>query len=86
MMKDVDALVEHFLQKNDITRSTAELVEDFYNKVTDPEIVRKNVQTVIEEDWRRGIPVMRMDKKGIYELKPNGKKVYTEPRPQDCLY
>ena len=83
MSNTVDDLVEDFLQQHDLSKNTPEIAEDFFNKITDPSIVKQNVQAAIEKDWSLGIPVMQMDSKGIYELKPNGKKIYTEPCPKD---
>ncbi|MBQ9219713.1 hypothetical protein [Succinivibrio sp.] len=77
----VDDLVEEFLRQHDL--SPPEIAEEFFKKITDPQIVKQNVQAAIEKDWSLGIPVMQMDAIGLYELKPNGKKIYTEPCPKD---
>ena len=83
MSKSVDELVEEFLQQHDLSKNTPEIAEEFFRRITDPKIVKQNVQAAIEKDWSLGIPVMQMDSKGIYELKPDGRKIYTEPCPKD---
>lgn len=52
------------------------LAEELFLKLSDPKFVQQQVQNVIELDWQLGIPVMQSDKNGIYELRPDGRKIY----------
>ena len=52
------------------------LAEELFLKLSDPIFVQQQVQNVIELDWQLGIPVMQADKNGIYELRPDGTKIY----------
>ena len=52
------------------------LAEELFLKLSDPKFAQQQVQNVIELDWQLGIPVMQSDKKGIYELRPDGTKIY----------
>ena len=52
------------------------LAEELFLKLSDPKFVQQQVQNVIELDWQLGIPVMQSDKNGIYELRPDGTKIY----------
>lgn len=52
------------------------LAEELFLKLSDPNFVQQQVQNVIELDWQLGIPVMQADKNGIYELRPDGIKIY----------
>ena len=52
------------------------LAEELFLKLSDPKFVQQQVQNVIELDWHLGIPVMQADKNGIYELRPDGTKIY----------
>ena len=52
------------------------LAEELFLKLSDPKFVQQQFQNVIELHWRLGIPVMQSDEKGIYELRPDGTKIY----------
>ena len=52
------------------------LAEELFLKLSDPIFVQQQVQNVIELDWQLGIPVIQADKNGIYELRPDGTKIY----------
>ena len=52
------------------------LAEELFLKLSDPKFVQQQVQNVIELDLQLGIPVMQSDKNGIYELRPDGRKIY----------
>ena len=54
------------------------LAEELFLKLSDPKFVQQQVQNVIELDWQLGIPVMQSDKNGIYELRPDGCKIYQD--------
>lgn len=52
------------------------LAEELFLKLSDPKFVQQQVQNVIDLDWQLGIPVMQADQDGIYEIKPDGTKIY----------
>ena len=52
------------------------LAEELFLKLSDPKFVQQQVQNVIDLDWQLGIPVMQADQDGIYEIKPDGAKIY----------
>ena len=52
------------------------LAEELFQLLSDPKFVQQQVQNVIELDWQLGIPVMQSDENGIYELRPDGCKIY----------
>ncbi len=52
------------------------LAEELFQLLSDTKFVQQQVQNVIELDWQLGIPVMQSDKNGIYELRPDGTKIY----------
>ncbi|MGN0928299.1 MAG: hypothetical protein ACI4M7_04175 [Succinivibrio sp.] len=39
-------------------------------------LFKEQLKKAIELDWQLGIPVMQADEKGIYELRPDGTKIY----------
>ena len=59
-------------EKADIYAAVGYLYQDVENY--DKAIL--NYQKAIELDWQLGIPVMQADEKGIYELRPDGTKIY----------
>ena len=54
------------------------LAEELFQLLSDPKFVQQQVQNVIELDWQLGIPVMQSDANGIYELRPDGCKIYQD--------
>ena len=54
----------------------AEKLNSLFLQLCDPKVVQRASQKAIELDWQLGIPVMQADEKGIYELKPDGTKIY----------
>lgn len=58
------------------TNEEENLAEELFLKLSDPNFVQQQVQNVIELDWQLGIPVMQSDEKSIYELRPDGTKIY----------
>ena len=54
------------------------LAEELFQLLSDPKFVQQQVQNVIELDWQLGIPVMQSDENGIYELRPDGCKIYQD--------
>ncbi|MGN0915124.1 MAG: hypothetical protein ACI4NE_02050 [Succinivibrio sp.] len=50
----------------------------FFEKMCNPQILRKNLKKAIEESWMLGIPVTQQDENGIYDLYPDGTKKYID--------
>ena len=48
----------------------------FFEKMCNPQILRENLKKAIEKSWAAGVPIIRQDKKGIYELYADGSKKY----------
>ena len=46
----------------------------FFEKMCNPQILRENLKKAIEKSWAAGVPIIRQDKKGIYELYADGTK------------
>ena len=44
--------------------------------ISNPQILRENLKKAIEKSWAAGVPIIRQDKKGIYELYADGTKKY----------
>lgn len=59
-----------------------DLMQEFIDNITDEKHLEKVYQEAIERKWQLGIAVYQMDEKGLYELKPNGEKVYSKEEPK----
>lgn len=52
--------------------------DTFYKRLSDSKVVRANLKRAIERSWSLGVPVVKGDDKGIYELYADGTKKYIE--------
>ncbi|MBQ9274992.1 MAG: hypothetical protein IJ228_09270 [Succinivibrio sp.] len=62
--------------------NSTKTMENLIKALTNPEIAAASVEAEMEENWKAGVKVIRMDKKGIYELQADGTRIYTAPCPE----
>lgn len=48
----------------------------FFEKMSNPEVIRENLKTAIEKSLSKGIPVVQEDEKGVFKLHTDGTKEY----------